>query len=148
MFKGNIEVLTIRNNNYRKVLSTTRTQQLVLMALKQGEDIPKEKHNGTQFIRVESGTGVAYVGRHRYNLSDGTALVIPPNATHYIKATDGLKLYTIYSPPEHSAGLVQRRQSKALPSRSRKSRSRKSRSRKLRSKRRRKSKNKSRSRRR
>jgi len=109
-FNGNIEQLTIRNNNYRKVLNTTHDQQLVLMALKKGEDIPKEKHHGSQFIRIEEGTGVAYINKKRYNLHDGIALVIPPNAVHYIKATDNLKLYSIYSPPEHPAGLVQRRQ--------------------------------------
>ena len=116
MFKGNIEQITIHNNNYRKVLNTTPTQQLVIMALKQDEDIPKEKHNGTQFIRVETGTGVAYVYtksgnlKHRYNLSDGSAIVIPPDTFHYIKSTGNLKLYTIYSPPEHPKGLIQRRQ--------------------------------------
>lgn len=110
MFKANIEKLTIRNRNYRKVLNTTPNQQLVLMSLLSTEDIPKEKHVGTQFIRVEKGTGVAKVKNKEMRLSDGDALVIPPHTWHYIKATSELKLYTIYSPPAHHPGLVQRRQ--------------------------------------
>lgn len=110
MFKGNIEQLTINNTYYRKVLNTTPNQQLVLMALKKTEDIPKEKHHGTQFIRVEEGTGYAIIGGHKYKLSDGIVVVIPPHTWHYIKATSNLKLYTIYSPPEHEHELIQKRQ--------------------------------------
>ena len=102
-FKANIEKLTERNNFYRKVLYTTKQMQLVLMSLNSNEEIGREKHpNISQFIRVEEGSGVAIVGRKRYRLKDGDAVIIPPNKYHNIIAgTEGLKLYTIYSPPEH-----------------------------------------------
>ena len=76
-FRGNIERLTVNNGKYRKILHTDRYQQLVLMAVPVGGDIPWETHNGSQFIRVESGRGTAeFLGR-RHRLSDGVAVVIP-----------------------------------------------------------------------
>lgn len=100
--KLNLEKDTKSNNFYRKVIETTPQIQLVLMSLEPGIEIGREKHtHTTQFIRVESGKGVAYIGNERFNLKDGDAVVIPPNVYHNIKATTELKLYTIYSPPEH-----------------------------------------------
>jgi len=112
MYKTNIRRETLKNNNYRKVLFTTKQQQLVLMALKPSEDIPKEKHNGTQTIYIESGKGSAIVGKSKKLLKKGDILIIGPNTSHYIKNTGKqiLKLYTIYSPPEHSYRLTQARQ--------------------------------------
>ena len=111
-FKNNIERLTLNNNNYRKVIYTTEQTQLVLMSLLPSEDIPLEIHKKTtQFIRVESGTGICYINNERYNLKDGDAIVIPQNTKHYIKATSELKLYTLYSPPEHDFDLIQKDQS-------------------------------------
>lgn len=102
IYKNNIEKQTVENKAYRKILKTTPQLQLVLMHVPTGEDIPKETHKGiTQFIRVESGRGVAYIKNKRYNLKDGDAIIIPPNTAHYIKSTDNLKLYTIYAPPAH-----------------------------------------------
>jgi mannose-6-phosphate isomerase-like protein (cupin superfamily) len=107
-FKANIEKLTLNNRYYRKVLHTTPQQQLVLMNLKPHEEIGMEKHSYiTQFIRVEDGTGKAIINKREYRLKDGDALVIPPNTTHNIIAGKiGLKLYTIYSPPEHDSNTI------------------------------------------
>ena len=76
------------------------------MRIPAGEDIGPEVHSHTtQFIRVETGRGVAHISGKRYNLTDGDAIVIPPNTRHNITATSAdLHLYTIYSPPEHSRG--------------------------------------------
>lgn len=122
-YKVNIEKSTIANKNYRKVLYTTEQTQLVLMSLLPSEDIPLEKHeNITQFIRIEQGTCVCYIGNDIENdlkkmkqtrLKDNDIIIIPANTYHYIKATSELKLYTLYSfldRPEHSKNLVQKRQ--------------------------------------
>lgn len=111
----NIESDTLKNNNYRKVIYTVPDElQLVLMSLTPGEDIPSETHNSTtQFIRVESGYGYAQIGTKKYKLKDGISVVIPPKKKHYIKNTSkskSLKIYTIYSPPEHPKNLIQKRQ--------------------------------------
>jgi mannose-6-phosphate isomerase-like protein (cupin superfamily) len=112
-YKTNIELKTLTNNNYRKVLFTTAQMQLVVMSLKQGQDIPKERHHKiTQFIRVEEGILLAIIGRTKYRLKDGDSIIIPAGSWHYIKniGDSSVKLYTIYSPPEHPDGLVQKNQ--------------------------------------
>jgi mannose-6-phosphate isomerase-like protein (cupin superfamily) len=106
-FRGNIEHLTVRNNYYRKVLFTVpKSMQLVVMSLRPKEEIGSEVHPRiSQFIRVESGKGVAKIGRKKYRLSDGVALVVPKGTRHNIINTSSskpLKLYSIYSPPEHA----------------------------------------------
>ncbi len=108
----NIEKETQDNANYRKVIYTDSNIQIVLMNLQPGEDIPKETHSGTQFIRVEGGWGEAIVSDKVYTLSDGMVITIPPFNEHYIRNTSGipLTLYSIYSPPEHEHGLVQHEQ--------------------------------------
>lgn len=110
-YKDNIEKVTIKNNFYRKVLFTTPQMQLVLMSIPAGSEIGMETHSTTtQFIRVERGSGVAYIGNEKFNLKDGDAVVIPPNTRHNIKATNNdLKLYTLYSPPEHAPNAIERR---------------------------------------
>lgn len=117
-FYANIEKLTLENNHYRKVIDTNEYQQLALMSLAHLEDIPVEVHEGSQFIRVEEGKGLAIVGNKKILLKDGVSLVIPPGKKHYIKNTANcghLKMYTIYSPPEHKPGTVMRRQCNCKP---------------------------------
>lgn len=94
---------------------TTAQQQLVLMSLNQGEDIPTEVHpNTTQFIRIEKGVGLAVIADKEVQLSDGISVIIPAKTKHYIKntGTEPLKLYTLYSPPEHAPDRVDTRQPK------------------------------------
>jgi mannose-6-phosphate isomerase-like protein (cupin superfamily) len=109
-FKINIEQETEKNNNYRKVVYTTEQTQLVLMSIPKGDDIDREIHkNVTQFIRVEKGSGVAYLNNKQYRLKEGDAIIIPAGVEHYIKNTSNkpLKLYSLYSPAQHKKGLVE-----------------------------------------
>lgn len=108
-----IEHDTLNNDYYRKVLYTNKNFQLVLMSLEPDEDIPKEKHtHTTQFIRVEKGQGIAQVGKKIYALRDGVSITIPPGKFHYVKNTGDtpLKLYSIYTPPEHPKKRLDKRQ--------------------------------------
>jgi mannose-6-phosphate isomerase-like protein (cupin superfamily) len=102
-YKTNIEKMTLQNKLYRKILYTSPQQQLVLMKLKPNEEIGMEKHVGiTQFIRVEGGSGIAIIRDKKYLLKDGDAIIIPSNTYHNIIAkSEGLQLYTLYSPPAH-----------------------------------------------
>lgn len=104
-FVANIENITIKNEYYRKVLYTTNTQQLVVMNLRPGVSTGEEIHpNTTQFIRIEQGLGLAILNGNEFKLSDGICIVVAPGTKHNILASEtGLKLYTIYSPPEHDA---------------------------------------------
>ena len=106
----NIEKKTLDNVNFRQVLFTGPHAQLVVMALKPGEEIGLETHDHLdQFIRVEAGHGTALLDGKEHVLEDGSAVVIPAGTKHNIinsSRTEALKLYTIYSPPEHPDGTI------------------------------------------
>ena len=105
-----IEEHTLSNGDFRRVLFTGPHSQLVVMSLLPGEEIGLETHaNIDQFIRVESGQGVAVLNNERQVLKDGSAVVIPAGTRHNIvndSKTEPLKLYTIYTPPEHPDGTI------------------------------------------
>lgn len=106
----NIEEKTLAGNNFREVLYTTQRSQLVIMTLQPGDEIGLEKHDGhDQFIRVEAGTGVAILDGERHALEDGVAVVIPAGTEHNVINTsdsEPMRLYTLYTPPEHPDGIV------------------------------------------
>lgn len=117
VFNVNIEELTKKNNNYRQVLYTDKKIQLVIMSIKPNQEIGMEIHPiNDQFIRIESGMGIAEIGKNkteiekRYNLTDGSVIIIPAGTWHNIKNNSNmdLKLYTIYSPPTHKDKLIQK----------------------------------------
>jgi len=107
-YATNIEKATLENENFRKVLYTGKNSQLVLMALEPGEEIGEEVHTLDQFIRVEQGNGKAVLDGVEHNIEDGSAIVIPAGAKHnVINGSEGkMKLYTIYSPPEHKDAVL------------------------------------------
>ena len=106
----NIEKATLENNNFRKVLYTSKHSQLVLMSLRPGEEIGTETHSeNDQFFRFERGQGKVIIDGNEYEVSDGSAIVVPAGAEHNVinvSDTEELKLYTIYSPPHHKDGVV------------------------------------------
>jgi mannose-6-phosphate isomerase-like protein (cupin superfamily) len=108
----NIERDTLENGDYRRVLFTGRNTQLVLMTLQPREEIGSEVHEEhDQFIRIEAGTGKVVLDGKEHALSDGVAVVIPAGVRHNVvntSASEPLRLYTLYSPPEHPDGTVHR----------------------------------------
>jgi mannose-6-phosphate isomerase-like protein (cupin superfamily) len=109
-FNANIEKETIENTNFRKVLYTGRHSQLVLMSLKPQEEIGMEVHSeNDQFFRFEKGNGKVFIDGNEYEVSDGSAIIVPSGAEHNVvnvSETEDLKLYTIYSPAHHKDGVV------------------------------------------
>ena len=105
---SNIEKDTVENTNFRKVLYTAKHSQLVVMSLKPGEDIGEEVHDVDQFLRIEQGKGQAILDGVTYEVQDDFAIVVPAGARHnVINSTEGeMKLYTIYSGPEHLKDTV------------------------------------------
>ena len=114
----NIEKLSLANNDFRRVLFTDPNTQLVLMALKPGEDIGLETHDHVdQFFRVEAGRGTAILNGKKHDLDNGSAVVVPAGTQHNIvnaSKTDPLKLYTIYSPPQHPDGTIHKTKADAM----------------------------------
>lgn len=107
MYKTNLESKTLSNSYYRKVLYTNKQMQLVVMSLQPKEEIGMEVHRGSQFIRVESGSGSAIINQKRYILNRDSSIVIDAGSSHNIIAgKDGMKLYSIYTPPEHKDGTI------------------------------------------
>ncbi|MGK2962049.1 MAG: cupin domain-containing protein [Gemmatimonadaceae bacterium] len=107
----NIEEDTLTNDDYRRVLFTGEHTQLVLMTIQPGDEIGREKHEGhDQFIRIESGTGEVLMDGRVQPVYDGSAFIIPSGVEHNVtntSADEPLRLYTLYSPPEHPDGTVQ-----------------------------------------
>ena len=109
-FNSNIEKDALENENFRKVLYTSKHLQLVLMSLKPGEDIGEETHpNIDQFFRFESGKGKCIINGNEYKVENGDVIVIPAGSKHNVINTDAvkeLKMYTIYGPPNHKDGII------------------------------------------
>jgi len=105
----NIKKATLENTDYRRVLYTSKHSQLVLMNIKPGDEIGEEIHHLDQFIRVEQGSAKAILDGVEHNVKDDDAIVIPEGVKHNIINTGDvdLKLYTVYSPPEHKDGIVE-----------------------------------------
>jgi mannose-6-phosphate isomerase-like protein (cupin superfamily) len=111
----NIEEATINNPHYRIEQWTGRHIQMVLMSVAPGSEIDLELHEGhDQFIRIEQGKARVLMGRTEDDLSfdetvgDDWAIFIPAGYYHNIKniGENDLKVYTIYSPPEHARGTL------------------------------------------
>lgn len=116
-YYGHIEKDTLENNFFRKVLFTAPHSQLVLMALKQGEEIGVEVHTeNDQFFRFEEGQGKVIINGEEFLVSDGDAVVVPAGSQHNVINTGDteLKLYTIYSPSHHPDGTIHKTKEEAM----------------------------------
>ena len=109
-YHNDIEQQTIGNDDYRRVLYTGKTLQLVLMTLQPGEEIGAEVHDDRdQFFRFEEGAGKVHIDDNIYDVVDGSGLIVPAGARHNVRNTGDapLKMYTLYGPPEHLDGITQ-----------------------------------------
>ena len=115
-YVGNIQVLTQENTDFRRVLYSGAKLQLVLMSVGPGEELGGEIHAETdQFFRIESGKGRIMIDGATHRVEAGDGVVVPAGAHHNLICTghDALKLYTIYGPPHHVDGLVQKTKAEA-----------------------------------
>jgi mannose-6-phosphate isomerase-like protein (cupin superfamily) len=115
-YVGNLEAAALANNDFRRVLYTARNSQLVLMSLGAGEEIGEETHELDQFLRFESGEGKVVLDGVEHAVKDGSAALVPAGTRHNVINTGvgTLKLYTVYSPPEHRDGVLHRTKEEAL----------------------------------
>jgi len=110
----NIETATLENENYRTTLWTGKNLQVTVMAIQPGHDIGLEVHDDhDQFIRIEQGTATVHMGPAKDTLtqtlaSDDYAVFVPAGTWHNLTNSGDttLKVYSIYSPPEHAHGTV------------------------------------------
>ena len=115
-FIQDISALTAKNDDFRRVLYTAKNSQLVLMALKTKEEIGMEAHKSDQFFRVEEGSGEATLDGVKTPIHAGFSVLVPGGAQHNIVNTGAgpLRLYTIYSPPNHRDGVVHHTRAEAI----------------------------------
>ena len=117
-YVGPIEKLTEKNNYFRQVLFTGKYTQLVVMCLQPGEEIGNEVHpNVDQFFRIESGAAkFVFNGKEEHEAKAGDAVVVPAGTYHNVinaLKTKQLKLYTLYSPPNHPDGTIHKTKAEA-----------------------------------
>ncbi len=117
-YVADIEKKALDNEYFREVLFTGEYCQLVVMSLLPGEDIGKETHHGVdQFIRVESGEGKSVLDGVEHELHNGSAVVVPSGVEHDIvnlSLDKPMKLYTLYSPPQHPDGTIHKSKAAAM----------------------------------
>lgn len=118
-YVGKIEKLTEKNINFRKVLFTGQHTQLVLMCLLPGEEIGNEVHgNVDQFFRIELGAAkfIFNDGKEEHLAEAGDAVIVPAGTFHNVinaSSTEPVKLYTLYSPPNHPDGTIHKTKAEA-----------------------------------
>ena len=117
-YVGPIEQQTLENKYFRQVLFTGKHTQLVTMCLGPGEEIGSEvHHNIDQFFRIEQGEAKFVFNEEQERpVRDGDAVVVPAGTYHNVintSKTVPLKLYTLYSPPNHPDGTVHKTRAEA-----------------------------------
>lgn len=117
-YVGPIEQLTETNTNFRQVLFTGKYCQLVVMSLLPSEEIGLETHATVdQFFRIENGEGKVIMNGEETAFKTGDAIIVPAGTAHNvinISAEKPLKLYTIYSPPNHPDGKIHKTKAEAM----------------------------------
>jgi len=116
-YYGNIEEETLDNTFFRKVLFTGPHSQLVVMSIPPGEEIGEEVHEGVdQFLRFEEGEGKVIVNGEEQAVADGDTVIVPDGSRHNVintSDTKNLKLYTVYTPPNHPEGTIHKTKAEA-----------------------------------
>jgi mannose-6-phosphate isomerase-like protein (cupin superfamily) len=119
---GDIERATLDNSTFRTVLFTGEHTQLTVMRLGPGEDIGREAHHDRdQFLRIEEGRGRVELGLgedaidETHDVEDDWAVIVPAGVWHNVvnTGTGDLKLYSLYSPPEHPPNTVHQTKAEA-----------------------------------
>jgi len=118
-YVASLEKISLKNDNFREVLFTGDHAQLVTMCLQPGEEIGREIHTGIdQFFRIEEGEAKFVFGSgETHVVHAGDAVVVPSGTFHNVlnaSKVNPLRLYTLYSPPQHPAGTVQRTKEEAM----------------------------------
>ncbi|MDE0805867.1 MAG: cupin domain-containing protein [Acidimicrobiales bacterium] len=112
---GNIETATLDNPHFREALFTGNNLQMTVMNIPPGGEVGLEMHDDLdQFLRIESGKATVTLGPaedqvdETHEVGDDWAIIVPGGVWHNVinAGDEPLKLYSLYSPPEHPAGTI------------------------------------------
>jgi mannose-6-phosphate isomerase-like protein (cupin superfamily) len=107
---GDIEQETLGNTTFRTVVFT-------------GDDIGREVHpEHDQFLRIEGGTARVELSHSEdaveeaHDVEADWAIIVRAGVWHNVvnTGTEALKVYSLYSPPEHPDGTVHRTKADAM----------------------------------
>lgn len=113
---ADMDLITAQNQNFRTAFWTGKHLQVTLMSIPVGGEIGLELHEETdQFIRITEGCATIMFGLNENSVravrraTAGQGIFIPAGIWHNLKnaGNRALKLYSVYAPPHHPAGLTQ-----------------------------------------
>jgi mannose-6-phosphate isomerase-like protein (cupin superfamily) len=116
-YVANIRRIASENQNFREAIWTGEYLQMTLMSIPVCGDIGLEVHPDTdQLIRVEQGSAVVKMGACRErldfqkNVGCGESIFVPAGTWHNVfnGGRIPLKVSSVYAPPHHPRGTVQR----------------------------------------
>ena len=110
-FNVDIAAEAMANSDFRKVLSTGKHAQVVVMSIPVGGDIGEEVHEEVdQVLAFVDGEGRAILEGEQSDVLPGRLVHVPAGMRHNVVNTGGtaLRLYTVYAPPQHRPGTIHR----------------------------------------
>ena len=112
-----IRKATLYNDYFRREMWTGEHMQITVMSIPVGGEVGKEVHEDLdQFLVVEQGAGSVFMGEAAEEMAfvgeatEGAGILVPAGTYHNV-LNDGripLKLFSIYAPPKHPVGTLQR----------------------------------------
>ena len=116
LFHEDIVGLARANDLFRREVTTSKFSQVVLMSIEPGSEIGEEVHDDVDQVLVfVEGEGEAVLEGQPAPVVPNQLVFVPAGTLHNFRNTGSgpLKLYTIYSPPEHEAGTIHRTKEEA-----------------------------------
>ncbi len=110
-YASDIDQITLENDNFRKVLFTTKISQLVVMSVPAGGEIGEETHDGIdQVLKLVAGEAEVTLDGKKSTAGAGSIVVVPSGTKHNFvtKGDEPMKIYSIYTPPDHKDGTIHR----------------------------------------
>lgn len=117
-----LEKATIYNSYFRREMWTGKYAQITVMSIPVGGEVGKEVHEDLdQILVVEQGSAAVFMAKEDGDLpfagvaTEGWAILVPSGTYHNI-VNDGrmpLKMFSIYAPPKHPVGTLQRTKAEA-----------------------------------
>jgi len=111
----NIETQAEENENFRKVLTTGKHTQVVIMSILPKGEIGTETHpDNDQVLFLEEGSGKAILGGEENEFSKGDLVLVHAGVEHnFIAGENGMKIITTYSPSHHKSGTIHKTKEEA-----------------------------------